>query len=267
MIRLDGISRSYDVGGEPVHALVDVTEEIATGEHLAIMGPSGSGKSTLLHVLGCLDRPDRGRYELDGRDVARLDEAELTLVRRHTIGFVFQFFHLVPRLSARENVELPMVFAGIPRAERRERALARLRVVGLEARASHRPDQLSGGERQRVALARATVLEPRLLLADEPTGNLDTASGRHVLELLEQMNAAGLTLVVVTHDPAVARRARRVVVLQDGSVRFRGPSARIHEALEQLSSPGEAGSPAGEGGSTRAGSPAGAAGAAGGSET
>jgi putative ABC transport system ATP-binding protein len=234
MIRLSGVSRSYDVGGEAVHALSDVTEEIAAGEHLAIMGPSGSGKSTLLHVLGCLDRPDRGTYELDGRDVGRLDEAELSLVRRHTIGFVFQFFHLVPRLTAQENVELPMIFAGIKPAERRERALARLRAVGLEPRAKHRPDQLSGGERQRVALARATVLEPKLLLADEPTGNLDTASGRHVLELLEQMNASGLTLVVVTHDPAVARRARRVLVLKDGSVVYRGPGSRIQEAVEIL---------------------------------
>jgi putative ABC transport system ATP-binding protein len=235
MIRLDGISRTYDVGGEPVHALVDVTEAIAAGEHLAIMGPSGSGKSTLLHVLGCLDRPDQGTYELDGRDVGRLDEAELSLVRRHTIGFVFQFFHLVPRLNARENVELPMVFAGVDPAERRERALGRLRAVGLEPRAAHRPDQLSGGERQRVALARATVLEPKLLLADEPTGNLDTVSGRHVLEILEQMNAAGLTLIVVTHDPAVARRAQRILVLKDGQVVYRGAGSRIHEAIEVLS--------------------------------
>jgi putative ABC transport system ATP-binding protein len=234
MIRLAGISRTYEVGGEPVHALVDVSEEIQAGEHLAIMGPSGSGKSTLLHVLGCLDRPDRGTYQLDGRDVSRLDEAELSLVRRHTIGFVFQFFHLVPRLSAQENVELPMIFAGTKPAERRERALARLRAVGLEPRAKHRPDQLSGGERQRVALARATVLEPKLILADEPTGNLDTASGRHVLELLEQMNAAGLTLIVVTHDPAVARRAKRVLVLKDGSVVYRGPGSRIQEAVEIL---------------------------------
>jgi putative ABC transport system ATP-binding protein len=235
MIRLDGISRSYDVGGEAVHALVDVTEAIESGEYLAIMGPSGSGKSTLLHVLGCLDRPDRGSYELDGRDVSKLDEAELSLVRRHTIGFVFQFFHLVPRLSARENVELPMIFAGIPPAERRARALARLTAVGLEPRAQHRPDQLSGGERQRVALARATVLEPKLLLADEPTGNLDSTSGRHVLEILEQMNAQGLTLIVVTHDPAVARRARRVMVLTDGRVVYRGSGSRIHEAVELLS--------------------------------
>jgi putative ABC transport system ATP-binding protein len=199
------------------------------------MGPSGSGKSTLLNILGCLDRPDRGLYELLGRDVAQLAEDELSLVRRHTIGFVFQFFHLVPRLTALENVELPMVFAGIPPTERRERALDRLRGVGLDARASHRPDQLSGGERQRAAIARATVLDPKLLLADEPTGNLDTASGRHVLEILERMNAAGLTLVVVTHDPAVARRARRVIVLQDGRVVHRGSGADIHQAVDILS--------------------------------
>ena len=237
MIRLEGLSRTFDVGGEAVHALVDVHEEIAAGEYLAIMGPSGSGTSTLLHILGCLDRPDRGAYELAGRDVARLDEDELSLVRRHTIGFVFQFFHLVPRLTALENVELPMVFAGIPAGERRERAMGRLRGVGLEPRASHRPDQLSGGERQRVAIARATVLDPKLLLADEPTGNLDTTSGRHVLEILEQMNASGLTLIVVTHDPAVARRARRILVMKDGRVVHRGDGAHIHEAVEILSAP------------------------------
>jgi putative ABC transport system ATP-binding protein len=235
VIRLEGLSRTFDVGGEAVHALVDVHEEIAAGEHLAIMGPSGSGKSTLLHILGCLDRPDQGVYELVGRDVARLGEDELSLVRRYTIGFVFQFFHLVPRLTALENVELPMVFAGIRPGERRERAMARLREVGLEPRASHRPDQLSGGERQRVAIARATVLDPKLLLADEPTGNLDTTSGRHVLEILERMNASGLTLIVVTHDPAVARRARRVLVLKDGRVVHRGDGAHIHEAVEILS--------------------------------
>jgi putative ABC transport system ATP-binding protein len=235
MIRLLGISRTFQVGDEPVHALVDVSEQIESGEHLAIMGPSGSGKSTLLHILGCLDRPDAGTYELLGREVGGLDEAELSLVRRHTIGFVFQFFHLVPRLTALENVELPMVFAGIDRGERRERAMGRLQAVGLEPRADHRPDQLSGGERQRVALARATVLEPKLLLADEPTGNLDAASGRQVLRLLREMNAAGLTLVVVTHDPAVARRARRVLVLQDGYVFRRVDGDHVHEAVEALS--------------------------------
>jgi putative ABC transport system ATP-binding protein len=235
MIRLSGISRTFQVGDEPVRALVDVNEEIEDGEHVAIMGPSGSGKSTLLHILGCLDRPDEGRYELLGREVGGLDESELSLIRRHTIGFVFQFFHLVPRMTALENVELPMVFAGIDRLERRERAMGRLRAVGLAPRADHRPDQLSGGERQRVALARATVLEPRLLLADEPTGNLDAASGRQVLRLLGEMNEAGLTLVVVTHDPAVARRSQRVLVLKDGHVRQRVDGAHVHEAVEALS--------------------------------
>jgi len=206
------------VGGQPVHALVDVDEEIAAGEHVAIMGPSGSGKSTLLNILGLLDRPSSGSYWLDDREVSHLDELELTQVRRHRIGFVFQFFHLVSRLNALENVELPMVFAGIPRDERRKKARDLLEAVGLGERADHRPDQLSGGERQRVALARATVMGPALLLADEPTGNLDTASGRQVLDLLDRMNEKGLTLVVVTHDPDVARRADRILILADGRV-------------------------------------------------
>ena len=206
------------VGGRPVHALADVDEQIAAGDHVAIMGPSGSGKSTLLNILGLLDRPSSGSYRLDDREVANLDEAELTQVRRHQIGFVFQFFHLVSRLTALENVELPMIFAGIPRDQRRKKASDLLQAVGLEERADHRPDQLSGGERQRVALARATVMGPGLLLADEPTGNLDTASGRQVLELLQGMNKNGLTLVVVTHDPDVARLADRVLILADGRV-------------------------------------------------
>jgi putative ABC transport system ATP-binding protein len=218
MIELRGVSRTFDVGGRPVHALIDVSEAIAPGEHVAVMGPSGSGKSTLLHILGCLDRPTAGSYRLGGREVAGLDEPELSRIRRHEIGFVFQFFHLVPRLTALENVELPMVFAGVPRPERRARAGRALQSVGLAERAAHRPDQLSGGERQRVALARATVMGPRLLLADEPTGNLDTASGDQVLDVLESMNAAGLTLIVVTHDPRVARRSGRVLVMVDGRI-------------------------------------------------
>ena len=225
MIRLSGISRSYAVGDETVHALVDVSETIESGEHLAIMGPSGSGKSTLLHLLGCLDRPDTGSYELDGRDVARLDEAELSLVRRHTIGFVFQFFHLVPRLDASANVALPMLLAGVRPAERRERARAALAAVGLTDRADHRPDQLSGGQRQRVAIARATVMKPSIVLADEPTGNLDSVSGGEILALLEGMNREGLTLLVVTHDPKVGERARRVVQMVDGRITSDGPPA------------------------------------------
>jgi len=238
MIRLEGISRSFDLGGRPVHALVDVTETIGAGEHVAIVGPSGSGKSTLLNLLGCLDRPTAGRYELEGRDVARLTETELDTVRRDKIGFVFQAFHLVARLSAAENVELPMLFAGTGRRERRDRALAALEAVGLADRADHRPDQLSGGERQRVALARATVLEPAILLADEPTGNLDTASGAQVLDLLDRMNDRGLTLVVVTHDPYVARRADRLLVLVDGRIVRRIAADRVH-SLEELFLPPE----------------------------
>jgi putative ABC transport system ATP-binding protein len=235
LIRLQGISRSFDVGGQAVHALVDVTEGVRAGEHVAIMGPSGSGKSTLLNLVGCLDRPSSGSYQLEGQEIGTLDDQELTSIRRHRIGFVFQFFHLVPRLTALENVELPMVFAGLSRDDRRERSQHALRAVGLEGRAHHRPDQLSGGERQRVALARATVMRPGLLLADEPTGNLDTASGKQVLSLLEEMNRDGLTLIVVTHDPAVARRAQRVLVLKDGRVVLRVAGTHIREAVDLLS--------------------------------
>ena len=231
MIELVGVSRTFVVGDQPVHALADVDERIAAGEYVSLMGPSGSGKSTLLNLLGCLDRPTSGIYRLDGREVQGLDDRELTAVRRHTIGFVFQFFHLVPRLTAAGNVELPMVFAGVPAEERRERAAAALAAVGLTDRAHHRPEQLSGGQRQRVAIARATIMRPRLLLADEPTGNLDSVSGRQVIGLLERMNREGLTLVVVTHDPAIARRAGRVLVLADGRIVERVRGAELRGAL------------------------------------
>jgi putative ABC transport system ATP-binding protein len=234
VIRLEGVSRTYQLGGQPVHALVDITEHVAPGEHVAIMGPSGSGKSTLLNVLGCLDRPDAGRYWLDGREVGTLSDEELTAVRRDLIGFVFQSFHLVPRLTAAENVELPMVFAGVGRGDRRRRVEAALAAVSLTDRAGHRPDQLSGGERQRVALARATVMGPRVLLADEPTGNLDSASGRQILDLLDRMNEDGITLVVVTHDPNVARRADRAIILVDGRIARRLPGSEITGALDLL---------------------------------
>jgi len=218
VIRLEHVARVFTLGGTEVRALDDVSEHVEAGEHVAVMGPSGSGKSTLLNVVGCLDRPTSGRYLLDGREVGGLDDAALTAVRRHLIGFVFQSFHLVPRLTAAENVELPMTFAGIPRAERRARAAAGLDDVGLGARAEHRPAELSGGERQRVAIARAMVMRPRLLLADEPTGNLDSHSGRQVLDLLERLHRDGLTVLVVTHDPIVARRAERIVVMRDGRI-------------------------------------------------
>ena len=230
MIRLEDVSRSYAIGGGSIAALASVTEHVRTGEYVAIMGPSGSGKSTLLNVIGCLDRPTTGRYWLDGREVGGLSEDELTLVRRHTIGFIFQFFHLVPRLSALENVELPMVFADVARGERRSRAADALAAVGLADRVTHRPDQLSGGERQRVAIARATIMRPQLLLADEPTGNLDSVSGAQVLEMLDRLHAGGLTLLVVTHDPQVARRAQRTLVMADGHVVRRLTSEQMRGA-------------------------------------
>jgi putative ABC transport system ATP-binding protein len=218
MIELRQVCRDYVVGTQTVHALRDVNLTIDTGDYVAVMGPSGSGKSTLLNIVGCLDRPTAGSYLLDGREVGRLDDSDLTIVRRHQIGFIFQVFHLVPRLTAAGNVELPMVFAGVDRAERTARVCKALAAVGLSERAHHRPEQLSGGERQRVAIARAVVMGPSVLLADEPTGNLDAASGLEVIALVEKMNADGLTLILVTHDPALGRRARRQVRLTDGSI-------------------------------------------------
>jgi len=218
VIELAGLSRTFEVGGEPVHALVEVTETIAAGEHIALMGPSGSGKSTLLHLIGCLDRPSAGSYRFEGREVSALSERELDQVRQQRIGFIFQSFHLIGRLDARANVELPMVFAELSRSERRQRADAALQAVGLAHRAEHRPSELSGGERQRLAIARAVAMRPAVLLADEPTGNLDSRSGGVVLDLLERLNDDGLTLIVVTHDPKVAHRADRVLLLEDGRV-------------------------------------------------
>jgi putative ABC transport system ATP-binding protein len=218
MIALHKIARTYQVGGRPVHALRQLDLEIAAGEYVSIMGPSGSGKSTLLNIIGCLDRPSEGSYVLDGQETSRLSEAELSRVRRHKIGFVFQFFHLVPRLSAVENVELPLVFAGAEPHARRQKVERALASVGLDQRRGHRPDQLSGGERQRVAIARAIVMEPSILLADEPTGNLDSTVGDEIVGLLERMNREGQTLLVVTHDPDIGGRARRQVRLVDGKV-------------------------------------------------
>ena len=225
MIELRELSRHFRVGDQIVRALQDVNLTVPGGDYLALMGPSGSGKSTLLHILGCLDRPTAGTYVLDGREVGSLPESALAEVRSRKIGFVFQFFHLVPRLTAAGNVELPMVLAGIRPAERRERVAAALKSVGLTDRAAHRPDQLSGGQRQRVAIARATVMGPSILLADEPTGNLDRASGHEIIELIESMNRAGLTLVVVTHDPEVGQRARRILKLVDGRISSDGATA------------------------------------------
>jgi putative ABC transport system ATP-binding protein len=218
VIELSGVGREFSVGGRPVHALRAIDLTIVDGDYCSIMGPSGSGKSTLLNILGCLDRPTSGSYRLDGKEVARLDDDALSRIRRYRIGFVFQFYHLVPRLTAAGNVELPMIFAGIERREREERVARALENVGLSERADHLSEQLSGGERQRVAIARAVVMGPTLLLADEPTGNLDTTSGAEIVRLLEDMNSRGLTLVVVTHDPAIGSRARHRLRLVDGSI-------------------------------------------------
>jgi putative ABC transport system ATP-binding protein len=227
VIELHDIRRTFVVGDEVVHALDGVTETVADGEHVAIMGPSGSGKSTLLNMIGCLDRPSSGSYRLDGREVGQLSDEDLTRIRRVQIGFVFQFFHLVPRLTGAGNVELPLLFGGTPRAERRRRVEEALAAVGLSGRAEHRPDQLSGGERQRVAIARATVTQPKILLADEPTGNLDSKSGTQILDLLDAMSDDGQTLVVVTHDPNVARRADRVIVMVDGKIARRMKGSEV----------------------------------------
>jgi putative ABC transport system ATP-binding protein len=218
VIELSGVSRTWDVGGRPVHALRDVTLSIAAGEYLAVMGPSGSGKSTLLSLLGGLDRPTAGSYRFEGREVAALSDDELSRLRRERIGFVFQSFHLVPRMTALENVGLPLVLGGVPPAERLARAAEALASVGLTERSSHRPDQLSGGEKQRVCLARAVVTGPGLILADEPTGNLDSRSGAEIVGLLERLHAGGRTLLVVTHDPGIGARAPRKVRLADGRV-------------------------------------------------
>ena len=219
MIELREISRDFVVGDQTVHALRHVDLEIRAGEYLSLMGPSGSGKSTLMHILGLLDRPSSGVYELDGRKVGGLDESEQAAVRLNKVGFVFQFFHLVPYLTAAENAELPLVLLGMDPAERRERVDEALDVLGLSERKEHRPDQLSGGQRQRVAIARAMIAGPSVLLADEPTGNLDRSSGQEVIQLIEDLHTSkGLTLVVVTHDPEMGGRAQRQIHMSDGRI-------------------------------------------------
>lgn len=218
MIRLENIERVFKVGDEQVHALRHVNLDVAPGEYLSIMGPSGSGKSTLLNILGLLDRPDQGRYHLEGRDTTALSDRQQAEVRRHRIGFIFQFFHLVPRLTAAENVELPLILAGVNPSDRKARVAVALDRLGLADRARHRPDQLSGGQRQRVAIARATIMRPALVLADEPTGNLDRASGKEVIQTIESLNAEGMTVVMVTHDPEIGRRTHRQVRMMDGRI-------------------------------------------------
>ena len=218
MISLSRIKRVFTVGDEQVNALCDVDLEIETGEYVTIMGPSGSGKSTLLNMIGLLDRPDSGKYLLEGEDMTVLDDSQQADLRRHKIGFIFQFFHLVPRMSAAENIELPMMLAGWSAAERKKRVQEAVAVFGLADRARHRPDQLSGGQRQRVAIARATIMQPHILLADEPTGNLDRVAGNEVIDILEKLNRQRITLIMVTHDPALGKRARRQINMVDGRI-------------------------------------------------
>ncbi|HEB55266.1 MAG TPA: ABC transporter ATP-binding protein [Gammaproteobacteria bacterium] len=218
MIELRDIHRNFQVGDQTVHALDDINLDIASGDYVSIMGPSGSGKSTLLNLLGLLDRASSGRYFLDGSDVTTLSDDQQASARNRYIGFVFQAFHLVPRLTAFENVELPLVLAGIPPEQRRPRVEKALADLDLSDRSHHKPEQLSGGQRQRVAIARATVTEPTLLLADEPTGNLDQKSGQDVIHILEDLNQRGITLVVVTHDAAIGQRARRQIHMLDGRI-------------------------------------------------
>ena len=218
MIKLQEITKEYYMGTQTVHALRGVDMTVEDGEFLAIMGPSGSGKSTMMNMIGCLDQPTSGSYELDGIDVSEMSDDELAQVRNKRIGFVFQQFNLLPRTAAIKQVELPLMYAGLGRRERRSRAEEALEVVGLGDRMDHRPDELSGGEQQRVAIARALAAEPSIILADEPTGNLDTASGVEILKVFEDLNARGITVVFVTHDPEVSERARRIVWLRDGLI-------------------------------------------------
>jgi putative ABC transport system ATP-binding protein len=226
IIRVEGLTKVYDLGANAVRAMDGIDLTIARGEYVAIMGPSGSGKSTLMNLIGCLDVPTSGAYFLRGTEVSRLSEDQLAEIRNREIGFIFQNFHLLPRQTALRNVELPLVYAGVKSGERQERALEMLRLVGLAERARHRPNELSGGERQRVAIARALVTRPALLLADEPTGNLDSRTGQEILALFDRLHEGGNTIVLVTHDPEVGKRAARTVRVKDGRIESDTVNAR-----------------------------------------
>lgn len=218
LIRLQKVSRRYQMGAETVHALREVTLEIARGEYVAIMGPSGSGKSTLMNLIGCLDSPTSGTYELNGTDVSQMDDNQLADVRNREIGFVFQTFNLLARSDALHNVELPLIYAGVGAEERRRTALESLAQVGLADRVHHKPNELSGGQRQRVAVARALVNRPSILLADEPTGNLDSKTGTEIMALFEELARGGNTIILVTHEEDIARHARRILRIRDGLI-------------------------------------------------
>ena len=223
MLHMTGVRKTYSTGVVEVEALRGINLDVDEGEYLAIMGPSGSGKSTLMHIIGCLDVPSAGTYLLDGTDVSSMSEKQLADVRNKKIGFVFQQFNLLASLTALRNVELPMVYAGVPASERKERAMVALEKVGLAQRVQHRPGELSGGQQQRVSVARALVTNPALILADEPTGNLDSHSTTEILELFEELNEAGRTIVIITHEPDVGERARHLVHIYDGLLRESAP--------------------------------------------
>jgi putative ABC transport system ATP-binding protein len=231
LIDIRDITKVYEMGQEKVHALSGVSLGVERGEYVAIMGPSGSGKSTLMNLVGCLDTPTSGSYVLNGKEVARMTDDELAAIRNQEIGFVFQTFNLLPRTSAIQQVELPLVYAGLPRKERRERAVKALKAVGLGDRMNHTPNEMSGGQRQRVAVARALINDPSILLADEPTGNLDSQTGAEIMALFDELNARGNTIVVVTHEEDIAAHARRIVRLKDGKVRDDQINDRKRSAL------------------------------------
>ena len=224
LIDIREITKTYEMGEEKVHALSGVTLGVHKGEYVAIMGPSGSGKSTLMNLIGCLDTPSSGSYVLNGREVATMTDDELAAIRNQEIGFVFQTFNLLPRTTALQQVELPLVYSGLARKERRERAVKALEAVGLADRMGHQPSEMSGGQRQRVAIARALINDPSILLADEPTGNLDSQTGIEIMALFDQLNSRGNTIVLVTHEEDIAAHARRIVRLRDGKVRDDGPN-------------------------------------------
>jgi putative ABC transport system ATP-binding protein len=234
VISVRDLVKTYRVGDVDVRALRGITLDVTPGEFVALTGPSGSGKSTFMHLVGCLDRPTTGRYVLNGRDVSRLDKRELAQVRNREVGFVFQGFNLLPRTTALEQVELPMLYGGVSGTERRARAAAALEAVGLGARLDHHPNQLSGGQQQRVAIARALVNRPALLLADEPTGNLDTRTSIEVMGIFQKLNAAGLTIVLVTHEPDIAEYGTRIVSFRDGRVRSDRPVVARRDATVEL---------------------------------